>query len=216
MGLNALILLSRTPHHLDTESWTERETRLASVSKNIVDAVDRATCHNGAPDLRETGLPCQVLWPLSRKSLAVLLVVNGEFESHFSHRIQDNQCRLEIGECDSIRVWNKSEQRAEYIQQSFSLWQLKTGYSDLSLPDKGLLESGRPGTIVAAQYAARKIISSYLLCKNLGGLFNHYTSGNSCQGVQGEKRLPLYEHLMSTSPRYLEKKTFTLRNKTSS
>lgn len=213
MTLKALILLtllSRTPFHLDTETWDEREERLEEVSQNVVSATDLATCYEGG----DTAIPegCKRIWPDSRKSLAILLVEQAVSESDLSHRIQDNECRLEIGECDARRSWDYDEKRPRYTQRAFSLWQLQY-FGDIPTAHWEVIRTGRPGTAHAAWHAARRLSSARRDCSDIQGAISRYATGNGCEWSGSQKRLQLYNSLMSANPENMKRTKEILRER---
>lgn len=161
------------------------------MSGAIVKAVHRATCE-GSP----TG--CKRIWPGSQKELAMLLVAQAVHETHLSQLIHDNKCRLEIGECDSQKIWNSRLGRYVYVQQSYSLWQLKL-FRDIPREDWVLIESGRPGTEAAAWHAARRLSSAYRACKTIRGAISRYARGRGCVWKGAEKRETTWKRLMLRS-----------------
>lgn len=213
MPLKALILLtllSRTPFHQDTESWIEREGRLVDVSHAIISAADLAVCYGEG----DTAIPdgCKRIWPDSRKSLAILLVEQAISESDLSHRIQDNECRLEIGECDARRDWDYQEKRPRYTQRAFSLWQLQY-FGDIPKAHWEAIQMGRPGTAHAAWHAARRLSSARRDCSDIQGAIARYATGNGCEWSGAEKRLRLYNSLMSANPESMKRTKEILRDR---
>src|SRR5690606_13187966 len=82
MPLKALILLtllSRTPHHKDSESWESREARMELVASGIDASVAMATCTE-----TDESFPipegCKPIWGGTQKSLAMLLVTQAVSE----------------------------------------------------------------------------------------------------------------------------------------
>lgn len=197
MALKALILLtllSRTPHHKDTESWESRESRMELVAAGIEESVHQATCK----ELAE----CTPIWGGTEKSLAMLLVTQAVSETHLSHRIHDNDCNLAIGECDSTRVWRRELNAYEFVQRSFSLWQIKP-YSDIPEDHWALIEKGREGTQLAAWAATRRLASGLTACGDIQGAIARYTTGSACKWSKAPKRFALYKQLMSANPERL-------------
>lgn len=202
MALKALILLtllSRTPYHRDTETWEEREERLELVADAIHDSATRATC---TETHKKEG--CKVIWPYSSRSISMLLVEQAVSETNLSHLIHDNQCRLEIGECDAAKVWSKKKGRYNYFQQSFSLWQLKR-FRDVSMAAWKKIESGRPGTHQAAWLATRRLAGGLSGCGSIEGAIARYATGKACKWEDAPKRYALYQSLMNTNRDAMEK-----------
>lgn len=197
-----LALLSRTPHHLDTETWSEREERMELVADSIMIAVDRATCHEQPEG------PCKSIWDDSaygRKSLAVLLVIQANHETNLSHRIHDNQCRLQFGECDARKDFNPKTQKYVLSQQSYSLWQVKK-FRDIPLSHWRMIEKGREGTHYAAWHAARRLISGYWACgSSVQGAIARYAVGSGCEWEPSKDRFNSWKALMNASPDALRK-----------
>lgn len=202
MPLKALILLtllSRTPHHKDSESWESREARMELVASGIDASVAMATCTE-----TDESFPipegCKPIWGGTQKSLAMLLVTQAVSETHLSHRIHDNEC--DTWECDSRRVWNKETKAYDFVQQSFSLWQIKH-FADIPPAHWAMIEKGRAGTKYAAWAATRRLASGLTACGSIEGAIARYTTGGSCKWVKASARFKIYQSLMSADPEKL-------------
>lgn len=197
-----LVLLSRTPHHRDTETWAERAERLDLVADAISSAALRATCQ-GPHAPAEGDEECPRLWPGSAKGLAFLLATQALHETHLSSEIHHNRCRLAIGECDARVVRDPQTGTLTYIQQSFSLWQIKR-YSDIPDDHWALIERGVPGTHYAAWHAARRLASAYRSCGTLTGAISRYALGGGCEWGGAKERVRTWQRLLSLDPQRLE------------
>ena len=171
------------------------------MAEGIKVSVDRATCHN-RPEGEKS---CKRIWGGSQRSLGMLLIEQAISESTLSHLIHDNQCRLKLGECDAKRKWNREEQKAEYIQQSFSPWQIKF-YHDIPQAHWDKILLGRPGTTYAAWHATRRLASGYTACGNIQGAIARYTTGGACKWEKAPSRYALYRSLMSRSEENMKKR----------
>jgi len=208
MTLKALILLallSRTPHHLDTETWSEREVRLGGVAEDIAWTADHMTCHG----FEESH--CTRLWPASRKALAMALVAQAVFESRLAEHVHKNLCRLSIGECDARKWRDPQTGQFVYLQQSFSLWQIKK----FSIPSDHWeqIREGIPGTRYAAWYAARRLSSGFRSCGSLEGAFARYAKGNGCHWEESTDRKELWQKLMVANPQRLKANRDAIRKR---
>jgi hypothetical protein len=202
MALKALILLtllSRTPYHRDVETWDEREARMELVADAIHDSATRATCTESH---KKEG--CKPIWGGSAKSMSMLLVTQAVSETNLSHYIHDNQCRLEIGECDAARIWNKRKKKYVYFQMSFTLWQLKR-FRDVSTAAWDKIQKGRKGTHSAAWLATRRLAGAYTGCGSIEGAIARYATGKACKWEDAPKRYAFYLRLMGTSTDVLRK-----------
>lgn len=196
-ALILLVLLSRTPHHRDTEGWNERKARLELVANAISDASLRATCQG--PYTPREGEKCRRLWPASAKAIAFLLATQAIHETHLSAEIHHNRCRLQLGECDA-RIQRKGG-KLVYTQQSFSLWQIKRyGIPDL---EWAAIQDGVPGTRHAAWFATRRLASAYRSCGTLTGAVSRYARGSGCKWEGAAERVETWQHLISLSPEQL-------------
>lgn len=195
MELKALILLtllSLTPHHKDTESWKERVERMEIVAKSVWMASKLATCR-GIEDER-----CQRVWPGSQKALAMLLISQGKHESHFAQHIHENNCRVEIGECDAKHT------DEGIVPQSLSPWQIKL-FNDIPKKHWVKIQEGIEGTQWAAWYAARRLSSAYRACGHIEGAISRYALGRSCEWETAKKRKSTWEKLMQAHPERLKR-----------
>lgn len=196
-ALILLTLLSFQPHYQDRETWEEREARMTQLAEDITYAVDVATCTDQPKD-------CKRSWPLDRKSLAMALVTQAKHESDLAAHIHRNECDLKKGECDARRELTPGTGEVRYIQQSFSLWQMKK-FNDIPEKDWEQISAGISGTRVAALYAAKRLGSHYRGCQEtLAGAFSRYATGNSCYWARAGERVATWETLMRKSTSELE------------
>ena len=204
-ALILLILLSRTPHHMDTETWDEREERMTIIANSVMFAADWATCTD-QPAEEE----CKPIWGRSRKELAFLLVTQAIFESTLAQHVHENRCRLELTECDAARKWDKATEKYVYRQKAFSLWQLQR-FRDIPMKHWKFISSGVGGTRAAAWYAARRLSSAYGACRTLEGAVSRYAKGHDCWWVfdgkdKAKERIDVMRKLMVTSVATLKKR----------
>lgn len=215
MSIKALILLallSRTPHYRDTETWEERENRLSLVADAIDNASLKATCQGGHAPPKDDPAACPRLWPGSRKTLAFLLVTQAVHETHLSAEVHHNRCRLEIGECDSRWYYDPKKKRRVYVQQSFSLWQIKK-FEDIPVADWDQIQLGVDGTYYAAWHAARRLASAYRACGTIQGAISRYGIGHGCVGGSAALRMETLHKMLATSPTTWEKGVATQRDR---
>ena len=207
-----LVLLAQTPHYRDTETWEAREARLSLVAEAIDDASLRATCQGPYAPPKDDLASCKRLWPGSRKTLSYLLVTQALHETHLSAEIHHNRCRLEIGECDSRWYFDRKLQKRVYVQQSFSLWQLKQ-FRDIPNNDWDQIQLGQEGTQVAAWHAARRLASAYRACGSIEGAISRYALGNGCEWAGARERAQTYRELSAAVPYTLRKNRDAQREK---
>src|SRR5690606_30080151 len=137
---------------------------------------------------------CKPIWGGTQMSLAMFLVTQAVSETHLLHRIHDNEC--DTLECDSRRVWNHETKAYDFVQQSFSLWQIKH-FADIPPEHWAMIEKGRAGTKYAAWAATRRLASGLTACGSIEGAIARYSTGGSCKWVKASARFNIYQSLMS-------------------
>ncbi len=192
------VLMSLSPSYGDVESWEARNERMTIIAKAIDDASSRATCSDAyaTPD-------CQRTWPKDKKSLAILLVTKGFWESHFSKNVHEGKCR--IYECDAYKTAGRVYHRAK------SPWQIqKTGLVTSDEYSK-MAESSLESTTISANVATRYLTNGYGMCKTIQGAMASY-AGAGCSWKGTKDRFSFYERLYSKTNEQLQKEMDTQRN----
>lgn len=180
------ILLSLEPSYSDKETWEERSARMELIATAIDDASSKATCSD------KYDMPkCEKTWPKDKKTLGLLLVTKGFWESKFAKNVHDGKCR--VYECDAYTVGGKVRHRAK------SLWQIqKTGlvsseeYAKMGLPS---LES----TTISANVAVRHLTLGMNTCKTISGTIAVYGGAKSCFWKGAAPREAFYKRINSMS-----------------
>lgn len=162
-----MILLSLEPSYSDKETWDQRTERMELIATAIDDAASKATCS----DKYDTP-KCEKTWSKDKKSLTLLLVTKGFWESRFAKNVHEGKCR--VYECDAYQANGKTLHRAR------SLWQIqKTGletreeYAQMS-------SSSLEATKMAANVAVRHLVIGMNACKTIPGTIAIYGGAKSC------------------------------------
>jgi len=186
------ILLSLEPAYADNETWSERTARMEVIATAIDDASSKATCEG-----KYATAGCQKTWPKDKKSLALLLVTKGFWESHFAKNVHEGNCRKY--ECDAYKIANKVYHRAR------SPWQIqKTGMVKEDEYEK-MRSASLESTTTSANVAVRYLVSGMHLCKTITGAVSSY-AGAGCKWKGAKPRVDFYESLSKRSDESFAKK----------
>lgn len=181
-----MILLSLEPSYGDNESWQDRSARMEIVATAIDDASSRATCS----DKYDTS-DCKKIWPRDKKSLALLLVTKGFWESKFAKNVHEGKCRKY--ECDSFTVNGNLRHRAR------SPWQIqKTGLVTDAEYAK-MNESNLESTTMSANVASRYLSNGMKVCNTIQGTIAIYGGVSSCTWQGAAPREAFYRSLTAMS-----------------
>lgn len=179
-----MILLSLTPSYGDSESWTERTARMEIIASAIDDAASRATCVD-----KYLTLDCKKAWPLDKKSLALLLVTKGYWESAYAKNVHEGKCHR--NECDSYTA------NGRVIHKARSPWQIqKTGLvtkDEYAQMNSSTLEA----TTMSANVATRHLVLGWNSCKTIRGAMAIYGGAKSCNWKGVIPREAFYKSLMT-------------------
>jgi hypothetical protein len=187
-----MILLSLEPSYSDKETWEERSARMEIVAEAIEDASSKATCEEeyNTPDCKKT-------WIKDRRSLALLLITKGFWESRFAKNVHEGKCRPD--ECDAYTTGSYRRHRAR------SPWQVqRTGlvskeeYNEMS---SSTLES----TKMSANVAARYLIMGMNNCKTISGSMSIYGGAKSCTWSGVKPRVDFYNRLSARTEEDFQK-----------
>jgi len=166
--LLTVVLMSMQPAYSDKEAWGERVVRMEVIAKAVDEAAGRATCTG-----EHEGVACKRLWAGTKRSLAMLLVTKGYWESRFAKNVHDGQCR--VYECDAAVVRGVAMHRAR------SPWQIqKTGLvtrEEYAQMKSGSLES----TTMAAIVATRHLSLGFAKCHTVSGAIAIYGGAGYCE-----------------------------------
>lgn len=186
------VLLSLEPSHSDKETWEERSERMNIVAQAIDDASSRATCQD---EYNVEG--CKKTWPSSKKSLALLLVTNGYWESGFAKNVHEGNCRP--NECDAHTVDGTVYHRAR------SPWQIQKTALVTSEEYQKMNSSTLESTKISAYAAARHLSIGMNSCKTIIGAMSIYGGIRSCKWSGVASRAEFYKKLEQKTDEQLEK-----------
>lgn len=179
------VLLSLEPAYIDRETWVDRTTRMEVISQAINDAASRATCSDKY-DL----INCKKTWSRDKKSLAILLVTKGYWESHFSKNVHQGKCRSY--ECDVYKTTNGNLRHL-----ARSPWQIQktkmVTKQEYALMNSSNLES----TTMSANVATRYLINGMNICNTINGTIAIYGGAKSCNWTGAKHRTFFYEKLIN-------------------
>jgi len=181
------ILLSLEPaYYSDNETWDERSARMEVIATAIDDASSKATC----ADKYDTS-DCSATWPNSKKSLALLLVTQGYWESKFAKNVHDGKCRSY--ECDA-HVTN-----GNILHRARSPWQIqRTGLVTKEEYQK-MNSSSQEGTTMSANVATRYLALGMKSCKTTLGAISIYGGVKMCNWSGARPRDAFYKKLSNTA-----------------
>lgn len=180
------ILLSLEPSYSDKETWDERSARMEIIATAIDDASSKATCSDkyDAPG-------CEKNWPQSKKSIALLLVTKGFWESKFAKNVHEGKCRP--FECDAYTV------NGNRLHKARSLWQIqRTGL--VSKEEYAKMNSAsQESTTLSANVAVRYLALGMKSCKTIRGAMSIYGGAKVCDWPGVAPREAFYKRLNSMS-----------------
>lgn len=181
-----MILLSLQPSYSDNETWSERTARMEIIAEAIEDASAAATC-TGKYETSN----CKKVWAKDKKSLALLLVTKGYWESKFAKNVHEGKCRKY--ECDSYMV------NGNVLHRARSPWQIqRTGMvtkEEYSAMNSASLDS----TKMSANVAVRYLANGMSLCKTISGAIAIYGGSKTCNWKGAAPREAFYKSLISKS-----------------
>lgn len=186
------ILLSLEPSYSDKETWEERSARMEIVAEAIEDASSKATCEEeyNTPDCKKT-------WIKGRRSLALLLITKGFWESRFAKNVHEGKCRPY--ECDAYTTGGNRRHRAR------SPWQVqRTGLVSKEEYDK-MSSSTLESTKMSANVAARYLIMGMNTCKTISGAMSIYGGAKSCTWSGVKPRVDFYNRLSARTEEDFQK-----------
>ena len=180
------ILLSLEPSYSDKETWADRTARMEIIAEAIEDASTKATCEEkyNTPDCKKT-------WTRGRRSLALLLITKGFWESKFAKNVHEGKCRAY--ECDAATV------NCNKIHRARSPWQVqRTGL--VSKDEYSMMNSAsQDSTTMSATVASRYLVMGMNTCKTIEGTIAIYGGAKTCTWKGATSRLAFYESLMKKS-----------------
>jgi hypothetical protein len=156
------------------------------IATAIDDASSKTTCSD------KYDVPgCEKSWPGDKKSIAMLLVTKGFWESKFAKNVHEGKCRPY--ECDSYTVNGKT------IHKARSSWQIqKTGLVSKEEYDQmkaATLESTKISANVAVRYLALGMKS----CKTIRGAISIYGGARVCNWSAAAPREAFYRRISAMS-----------------
>lgn len=180
------VLLSLQPSYADKETWDQRTDRMRIIASAIDDASARATCEDkyDTPD-------CKKVWTRGKRSMAMLLVTKGFWESKFAKNVHEGKCRKY--ECDAHTV------NGNLVHRARSPWQVqRTGL--VSKDEYNMMNSSsQDATTMSATVASRYLVMGMNACKTIEGTIARYGGAKDCKWSGASARLSFYESLMRKS-----------------
>jgi len=178
------ILLSLDPSYSDNETWAERTVRMEMIATAIDDASSKATCSEKyeTPD-------CKKIWASSKKSIALLLVTQGFWESRFAKNVHEGKCRKY--ECDSYTVNGNTRHRAR------SPWQIQQTSMVSSQEYAQMNSSTLESTTMSANVANRYLANGMKACSTILGTIAIYGGAGSCSWKGAAPREAFYRTISS-------------------
>ena len=161
------------------------------IATAIDDASSKATCEDkyNTPD-------CKKEWTRGKRSLAILLITKGFWESKFAKNVHEGKCRP--FECDSYTV------NGNRIHKARSPWQIqRTGLvskEEYSKMNSASLES----TTISANVATRYLTHGMNSCHTIEGTIAIYGGVNSCKWEGAKPRARFYNDLSKRSETELQ------------
>lgn len=187
------ILLSLDPSYSDKETWAERTTRMEIIAEAIDDASSKATCEE-----KYNTLDCKKKWINNRRSLTLLLITKGFWESKFAKNVHEGKCRPY--ECDSYTFNGNTFHRAR------SPWQIqRTGLVMKEEYDK-MNSSTRESTVMSANVAVRYLAMGMNSCKTITGTMAIYGGAKSCNWDGVAPRVEFYNRLQKMEEKDIQKR----------
>lgn len=184
------ILLSLPPAAADTENYSARTARMSTIAQAIGAASSRATCA-GWPE----GSKCKPIWPGTQKSLALLTLTVGWWESRFAQNVHAGKCKPY--ECDAAR------RAGRIVFLARTPWQMhKTGYT-AHVWDK-LIGTELEPTREAAWAAARILSDGRTSCGTNFGAVSRYANGR-CAWRGAHNRIRFFKKLSEKSFAQIER-----------
>lgn len=156
------------------------------IATAIDDASSRATCADkyDMPD-------CEKTWIKDKKTLGLLLVTKGFWESKFAQNVHDGKCR--VYECDAYKVNGKVRHKAR------SIWQIqKTGLVNKDEYAK-MGSSSLESTTISANVAVRHLTLGMNKCKTISGTIAVYGGAKSCFWTGAAPREAFYKKISAMS-----------------
>lgn len=185
------ILLSLQPSYGDGESWEQRAERMGVIAQAIDDAASQATC-TGKYETSN----CEKTWSQDKKSLVLLLVTKGYWESKFAKNVHEGKCRKY--ECDAHTI------NGNLIHRARSPWQVQrtslVTKDEYSIMNSSSLESTTMSAIVATRYLSLGMKK----CKTIRGAISFYSGSKTCNWVGAKEREQFFNSLQSKKSNQLE------------
>ena len=181
-----MILLSLEPSYSDKETWDERTARMEIIATAIDDASSKATCSD-----KYNTPGCEKSWPSDKKSIAMLLVTKGFWESKFAKNVHEGKCRLY--ECDAYKINGNVRHKAR------SPWQIqRTGLVSKEEYDK-MTTSSLESTTMSANVAVRYLSVGMKSCKTIRGAMSIYGGAKVCNWSGVAPREAFYKKISALS-----------------
>jgi hypothetical protein len=187
-----VILLSLEPSYSDKETWLERSARMETIAQAIDDASSRATCSD-----KYDVLDCKKSWPKDKRSLGLLLVTTGFWESRFAKNVHEGKCRTY--ECDSFRT---ADGRIRH--RARSPWQIQKTVFVTKDEYSKMNDSSIESTTMSANVAIRHLSHGVKTCSTFVGAMAFYGGAKNCLWSEARKRIAFYSTLDQKSNEQLK------------
>jgi hypothetical protein len=186
------ILLGLQPAYGDNETWQERSERMTIVAHAIDDASSKATCSDKY-DVKD----CAPTWPQDKRSLAILLITKGYWESKFAKNVHEGKCRPY--ECDAVK--NAKGQTVSH--RARSPWQIQRTGLVTKEEYTNMASSSLESTTISANVAVRHLSIGMRKCNTILGAMSVYGGVQSCSWKGVKPREAFYKDLIKKSPEEL-------------
>jgi hypothetical protein len=174
-----VVLLGFPPYYRDSESGEARAARMTTVAQSIEAASYEATCTGPFT----TAESCEPVWAGTREDLEVLLVIEGEFETHFARHVGEGRCQR--WECDAGRA-------RHYWQNWVNPWVSRETWRELE--GVGFVPTTR------AAVAASSVLGEGLKrCRSIEGAISFYAR-SSCRWAGAAPRFREFLRIRAALP----------------
>lgn len=180
------ILLSLQPSYNDAENWEQRSERMSVIAQSIDDAASKSTCS----DSYATS-DCVKVWPGDKKSLVILLITKGYWESRFAKNVHEGKCYKY--ECDAYVV------NGNVLHRARSPWQIQKTILVTKEEYEKMNSATLESTTMSATVATRYLALGMNKCHTIKGAMSIYSGAKTCNWNRVKAREQFYK--------FIEKKT---------
>lgn len=176
------ILLSLQPSYSDGENWEQRTERMTVIAQAIDDAASKSTCTD-----KYATVPCTKVWSSDKKSLVLLLVTKGYWESRFAKNVHEGKCRKY--ECDAYTV------NGNILHRARSPWQIQRTSLVTKEEYEKMNSSSLESTTLSAIVATRYLALGMNKCHTISGAMSIYGGAKTCNWDRVKERMQFYKIL---------------------